>query len=161
MLTDLVIATTWDSAGEILRVHHRLLRISQPPWVWSVTHLILNGVGQCVSLQAEVLSVCPAFPMFFQPGFQGQELQSNRTKWWAQLEPWITTWRRAFLERYETLISLYEEEMFTVGRHRYWVCFHGKLAWTVDWWKQVETLIVSTLQMRTLRQNKKKDTQYV
>ena len=116
---------------------------------WSRTMCITPGWG----------AQCPScLPHVFQPGFQGQQFQSSRTKWWTQWEPRITTWRRAILERYETYVGLFEKEMFTVGRHRYWVCFHGKLAWTVDWGKQVETLTMSTLQMRTLRQKKKRYT---
>lgn len=118
---------------------------------WSRTMCVTPGWdAQCPSCLHHV----------FQPGFQGQEFQNSRTKWWTQLEPRITTWKRAILERYETYIGMYEKEIFTVGRHRYWVCFHGKLAWTVDWGKQVETLTMSTLQMKTLRQ-KKKNTQFV
>ena len=113
---------------------------------WSRTMCVTPGWdAQCPSCLHHV----------FQPGFQGQEFQNSRTKWWTQLEPRITTWKRAILERYETYIGMYEKEIFTVGRHRYWVCFHGKLAWTVDWGKQVETLTMSTLQMKTLRQKKK------
>lgn len=130
-LTDLVTATVWDSVGEILSVHQGPLHISQPAWVWSAMTLILKGVGQCVTPGSG--TQCPScLPHVFKAGFQGYEFQSGRTKWWTQLDPWVTAWRRAILERCETLIGLYEEEMFNMDGHWYLGLFLWKLAWIDD-----------------------------
>ena len=50
-------------------------------------HLILNGVGQCASLQAEVLSVHLAFPTFFSLDFRASNSRAVEPNGGHSLSP--------------------------------------------------------------------------